>query len=120
MINMASDIALASTCEQTLLALTTTLADRGFRLERSFDLRSALDHQPDCPCPHHGTTQCTCQYVVLLAYDQSIDVAPAAITIHECDGFTRLRVMANQPESRLYPALLAALDEVFNSVLAEA
>ncbi len=110
---------LIATCEQTVAMLTSTLAAHGYQLVRSFDLRNALHDHLDCPCPHHGTAQCTCQYVVLLAYEQSVIAPPAVITAHECDGITRLRVTAGQPGARLSWPLLAALDEALNSVDAD-
>ncbi len=116
---MQRDLTIASPCEQTLSTLIATMALHGFRVERSFDLRSALHDQTDCPCPHHGTAQCTCQYVVLLAYEQSVVAPPAVITAHECDGITRLRVTAGQPGDRLSWPLLAALDDALNSVCAD-
>ena len=116
---MQLDLTLAAPCEQTISVLSSTLTSRGFRLERSFDLRSALHDHPDCPCPHHGTAQCTCQYVVLLAYEQSVIAPPTAITAHECDGITRLRVTASQPGARLSWSLVVALDEALNSVCAD-
>ena len=119
-IDLHLDLTLASTCEQTVSLLISALALHGFRLERSFDLRSALHDHPDCPCPHHGTALCTCQYVVLLAYDQSVVAPPAVITAHECDGVTRLHVTASQPGVRLSWPLITALDEALNSVTADA
>ena len=115
---MQRDLTLASPCEQTLATLISTLASHGIRLERSFDLRSALHDQPDCPCPHHGTTQCTCQYVVLLAYESAVAGPPAVITAHECDGITRVRV-ASEPGGRLSWPLLAGLDEALTSATAD-
>jgi hypothetical protein len=111
---------LPATCEQTVTALTATLARHGYRVERSFDLRSALDHQPDCPCPHHGTERCTCQYVVLLIYETTTLVPPALATAHECDGVTRLRVEAGQPGGRLSAHLLSAFDEALSVMWVDA
>jgi hypothetical protein len=109
---------IAATCEQTVTAVSHTLAAYGYRVERSFDLRSALHDQPDCPCPHHGATQCTCQYMVLLAYEPAPGAPPAVITAHECDGITRVRV-ASEPGGRLSWSLLAALAEALTSVAAD-
>jgi hypothetical protein len=74
-------------------AITTVLQRRGYRVIRSFDLQSALSHQVDqCPCPHHGTDQCTCQYVVLLAYPPATNGgrAPHVLTAHGEGGTTRV------------------------------
>ncbi len=55
--------------DDVIKAITATLSQRGYRVVCSFDLQSArADHLGDCPCPHHGTSHCTCQYVVLLVY----------------------------------------------------
>lgn len=116
---MQRDLTLASPCEQTISLLISTLAVHGIRVERSFDLRSALHDQPDCPCPHHGTTQCTCQYVVLLAYEEAASTPPVVLTAHECDGITRVRVAASEPGGRLSWPLLAALDEALTSATAD-
>ncbi len=80
---------ITATCEQTIAVLSAVFSAHGYRLERSFDLRSALNDQPDCPCPHHGTVQCTRQYVVLLAYEEAASASPVALTAHEGDGVTR-------------------------------
>ena len=113
---MGEERTLPATCEQTVSALTATLAQYGYRVERSFDLRSALDAHGDCPCPHHGTIHCTCQYVVLLIYEVASLAPPALVTAHECDGITRLRVEAGQPGGRLAPKLMMAFDEAMRAI----
>ncbi len=110
---------LIASCQQTVSILTATMASHGYRLERSFDLRSALHNHPDCPCPHHGTAQCTCQYMVLLVYEQATSRPPVAISLHECDGITRLRVDAGPFGGALSWSLLAAIDEALNAVLSD-
>jgi hypothetical protein len=83
---------IAATCEQTVAALSDILIAQGYRLERSFDLRSALRDQRDCPCPYHGASNCECQYLVLLAYEQATPTPPIVMTAHECEGITQLSV----------------------------
>jgi hypothetical protein len=117
--DMQRDLTLAFPCEQTIAILISTMTLHGIRLERSFDLRAALHDQPDCPCPHHGTAQCTCQYVVLLAYEPATTAPPAVITTHECDGITRVRIAASEPGGRLSWLLLIALDEALYSMAAD-
>ncbi|CAG0934934.1 hypothetical protein TFLX_03755 [Thermoflexales bacterium] len=116
---MQRDLSLVSSCEQTIAILISIIAPHGIRLERSFDLRNALHDQSGCACPHHGTVQCTCQYVVLLAYEEAVNTPPAVLTVHECDGITRVRLAASEPGGNLSWSLLAALDEALNSVCAE-
>ncbi len=67
-----------------LAQVTQTLNAAGFRVEQSFDLRSALALVPDCSCQHHGTALCDCQYVVLLVYYRR--AAPVTLVIHSHDG----------------------------------
>lgn len=112
---MNRDQTLPATCERTATALAATLAQYGYRSERSFDLRTALPD--DCPCPHHGTDQCTCQYAVLLVYEEATPTVPARATAHECDGITHWHVEAGQPGGRLAPKLVAALEEAINLML---
>ena len=116
---MQRDLTLAFPCELTIAILISTMALHGIRLERSFDLRTALRDQPDCPCPHHGTAHCTCQYIVLLVYEPATIAPPAVITAHECDGITRVRVATSEPGGNLSWPLLAALDEALANVTAD-
>ena len=116
---MSQERTLPATCEQTVSALTAALVSHGYRIERSFDLRSALDNHGDCPCPHHGTIHCTCQYVVLLVYEVAAFSPPALVTSHECEGITRLHVDAGHPGGRLSPKLMMALDEALSAMLVD-
>lgn len=111
---------LLETCERIVTALMTALAASGYRVERSFDLRSALKNHTDCPCPHHYMPECACQYLVLLVYEVAAMTPPALVTAHECDGVTRLRAEAGRPGGRLSPKLAAALDEALCSTVVDA
>jgi hypothetical protein len=95
---------IAATCEQTVAALSHILIRQGYRLERSFDLRSALRDQPGCVCPYHGASNCQCQYLVVLAYEQTVSAPPIVITAHECEGITH--VSSDWPHLHVDPALL--------------
>lgn len=87
--------------EPTTRAITAALARRGLSAIRSFDLRSALDQHTDCECPHHGTTECNCQFVVLLIYPQrqgqsSWDggaASPVVLTCHCQDSRTEVQLV---------------------------
>jgi len=93
---------IAAPCEQTVAALSHTLSAHGYRLERSFDLRSA----------RHALQAEHDQYLVLLAYEQATPAPPVVITAHECAGVTTLKV-----EGCSVPAAFAAaLDELLNCV----
>lgn len=88
---------------------------------QSFDLRTARARHPDvegCACPHHGTTECTCQYVVALAYPPvplrtGHLAAPHVLTAHTYEHTTLVAVHSDQ-EADLQERLvvMAALMEV--------
>ena len=66
------------------------LTGAGFRVVPTFDLQVARSAHPECPCPHHGTTECNCQLVVLLVYARYAD--PATLVIHGQDGKTWISI----------------------------
>lgn len=88
---MTANIWFTADGEAATRSATEALVRRGFRVVRSFDLRSVVGGQHQCACPHHGTVQCTCQYVVLLAY--GLTGAPVVITAHSRDGDAELQVV---------------------------
>jgi len=107
--------------EQVVQALTAALARRGVQLVQSFDLRTARARHLDvegCACPHHGTAECTCQYVVALAYPSGPLraghlAAPHVLTAHTYEETTLVAVHADQEaDPREGLAVMAALMEV--------
>ena len=89
------------------------LSRHGLHSIRSFDLRSALEAWPDCECPHHGTAQCTCQYVVLLVYGPRN--TPVTVVVHSNSGRIDFRIMhdsAAVSDPALAERIKVALDEV--------
>jgi hypothetical protein len=94
---------IAANCEQTVTALAAVLSAHGYRLERSFDLRSA----------RHATQANRDQYLVLLAYEQAVAAPPLVITAHESRGVTHLQIEG----CSLPAAVAAALAEVSGSLL---
>jgi hypothetical protein len=105
--------------ETALKAVRTSLARHGLSAARSFDLRSALGAHSGCECPHHGTAQCNCQFVVLLVYSQAPlqggeAVEPVVITTHSRDNRTEARIVHDAvtlPDPRLAEEVMAALVE---------
>ncbi len=102
------------------------LTRHGLRVERTFDLRSALaghnGHDAsswDCTCPYHGTDRCTCQFIVLLVYGET--GAPVVVNAHSHDAETRVRIAhpahgilgsaTTRPNPRLTERAVAALAE---------
>ena len=75
--------------------VTTLLTRQGYRIIRTFDLRSALGAQPNSACPCHGTAPCTCQFVVLLVYADT--GGPVVVIAHGYDAETRLRIVDDPP-----------------------
>ncbi len=93
-------------------AVAARLTRRGLSLVRSFDLRSALATHPECECPHHGTAQCSCQYVVFLVYGNAAE--PIVLTIHSHDGMTWAGIVhdaTTSPDPELAQAVMAGLCE---------
>ncbi len=95
-----ADFEVRLTCsgEEAVQHLTQVLASRGFRVARGFDLRSAMAALPDeCPCPYHGTSQCTCNYTVLLLYSVDADgqfaLLPQRIAVHSHHDQTWLTLL---------------------------
>ena len=134
---MNDSIVFACEGETAAKAVTAALTRRDFSVVRSFDLRSALAAHTNCECPHHGTAQCTCQFVVLLVYgDPSTEPAlslskgsgqdaaqPVVLTVHCRDNRTQAQVVhdANMiPDPRLAEQVMAALVETALTVHAQA
>jgi len=85
-------------CGRMADQLSRDLGAAGLRVTRSFDLQSArhaLRDPESCSCPHHGTAECTCQYVVLLV-DAGAG-SPLTLVAHGHDGMTRLSMDGSEP-----------------------
>jgi len=77
-------VAIGGSSDRIVAAVWSALLRRSYNLVRSFDLQDAITHHVEgCGCPHHGTTPCACQYVVLLAYPPGrLPAPPRVLTIH--------------------------------------
>jgi hypothetical protein len=98
------EVILSGACAESVAAIRRELGRAGFRVEQSFDLRSALTLVPNCPCPHHGTARCDCQYTVLLIYGPA--PTPVTLVVHGHDHRCWIG-LADDPEGRDAPALAA-------------
>ena len=78
-------------CDEATAQAVQLLSSVDLQVVRSFDLRSARMAHAECTCPHHGTAQCTCQFVVLLVYGQG--GAPMSLVVHGHDGKTWLSLV---------------------------
>jgi hypothetical protein len=114
---MTARFSLAADGEAATRCVTDALVRRGFRVVRSFDLRSAVAGHHACACPHHDTAQCTCQYVVLLAYPTT--GGPVVVTAHSCDATAELQIVED-PNAPTNPATSRlVMDALGEAVLAE-
>ena len=68
--------------------VTRGLSKRGFRVVRSFDFQEAASAHPHCTCPFHGTVDCTCQYLMLIAYPDHAGGGMLTIALHSDDEKT--------------------------------
>ena len=110
--------------EAAAQTVTAALTRRGLRVDRTFDLRSALaghaGHEAgswDCTCPYHGTADCACQFIVLLVYGEA--GAPVVINAHSHDAQTQVQIahpasgilgsVTTRPDSRLVEQVVTAL-----------
>jgi hypothetical protein len=83
-----------------------TIVKYGLQVTRSFDFQVARSTHLDCSCPHHGTSRCDCQMVVLLIYgERSI---PATLVIHSRNGQTELSLV-DTPDLRMDTGLENAI-----------
>jgi len=79
-------LVIENTCTQALTLVNEKLTDAGFRTVQTFDLQIARLAHLGCQCPHHGTSDCNCQMVILLVYGKQED--PATLIIHSQDEKT--------------------------------
>ncbi|GMR10833.1 MAG: hypothetical protein BMS9Abin28_1657 [Anaerolineae bacterium] len=97
---------------EAVIHLTSRLSEAGYQVTRSFDLQAAraeLRAPEECPCPHHGSAACTCQYVVLLVNRPR--EAPATLVIHGHDDQTNVSLERRQDGS-----IPARLEEALRSM----
>ena len=85
-------------CDLVRQRVARALGEAGLRVRASFDLQTArrlLADPGECPCPHHGTDECACQYVVLLV--EQPGEAPVVVVLHGREDYTALLVQALGP-----------------------
>ncbi len=103
---MTQMLTLECPSEEAVRWITEALALADLQVATSFDLRTARAAHVECSCPHHGTTACDCQMVMLLVY--GTDACPATLEIHGRDGRTYLS-LADTPQQRPSPKLTATI-----------
>lgn len=68
------------------------LDTRGLVVKESFDLQIAKATHTGYDCPHHGSTDCDCQILVMLVYGKSS--SPITLVIHSMDSRTHISIVA--------------------------
>jgi hypothetical protein len=64
------------------------LKNSGFEVSSSFNLQSARSELADpkaCSCPHHGTSECNCQYVVMNVGQSNFPATSLVIHGHDLE-----------------------------------
>ena len=111
MSNLTSILTLHQSAEATVAWAMQRLMTYGFQVEQTFELHAERMMQVDCPCPYHGTGDCTCQMVVLLIHRPK--ALPVTIVVHGHDDRTSLSLvdMANQStDESIIQALLSVIE----------
>jgi hypothetical protein len=93
-------------CEESLRWLQGRLSRAGLRLLRTFDLHDARLATADCRCPHHGTSECDCQMVVVLVYAEASP--PVTLVLHGSHGRSWISVI-DRPDQRAHPGTILAI-----------
>ena len=104
---------LNASCDESLAWLKRRLPTAGLRLVQTFDLLAARLTLEDCPCPHHGTSKCDCQMVVLLVYGRAAE--PATLILHGNNGQTWLSLV-NTLTQHPDPFLRSTIEKALQSV----
>jgi hypothetical protein len=96
---MSRILALKESSEPIARRFESALAKHGGQAVRSFDLKSARAASTrEASCPYHHTTDCTCQYLILIVYTAQA-TRPCTVVLHEFEGMTR--VTLDDPEGVL-------------------
>lgn len=91
---MEMSYALESQWEDITRLLSEALKKVGLNSFPSFDLHSARSSLLDpgcCPCPSHGSVDCSCQYIIYMVDDGKGQ--PLSIEIHGHDDQTFIRLI---------------------------
>jgi hypothetical protein len=97
MSKLTSILTLNKEAETAVTWILSLLHAHGFHVERTFDLHIARLAQTHCPCPHHGTEDCSCQMVVLLIHGNGQQLVTIIIHGNESQTCISLVESVNQP-----------------------
>ena len=106
--NLSPFLALNCSCDDALQWTNQNLTQNGLRVLQTFDLHNARHALEDCPCPHHGTSDCDCQMVVLLVYGEASE--PATLVMHGYEGQTWFSLVSS-PLQHLDPIIHSSIEQ---------
>src|SRR5689334_11655820 len=95
-------------CGEVLPWAMKQLQQTDLRPIQTFDLHDARLATQDCSCPHHGTSACDCQMVVLLVYGKTTE--PVTLILHGNDGQTWVS-LANDPQQMANPKMINLIQQ---------
>jgi hypothetical protein len=110
--NLTPILTLSQSAEVVIVWTKNQLQAHGFHVESTFDLHAARLAQANCPCPNHGTSDCSCQMVVLLVHGYEAQLG--TIVVHGNDSETCISLLdkSNQSiEEKIIQALLPIKEE---------
>ena len=98
---MDPTIQLDASVDKAVDMVSSKLSEQGFRVLPSFDLRQAASAHLQCTCPAHGTDECTCQYLMLIAYPNDVEHNSLTIAVHSHAGNTFVSLIEGEEASWL-------------------
>jgi hypothetical protein len=101
-------VSVDGSCRATLRWAKRRFSKAGLRVLPTFDLHDARLGIADCPCPHHGTSKCDCQMVVLLVYGRAAQ--PATLVLHGNDVQSWLALVST-PAQQADASLRACIEQ---------
>lgn len=106
--NISPFLSINHPCGEVLPWAMKQLLQIDLRPIQTFDLHDARLATQDCSCPHHGTSACDCQMVVLLVYGKAAD--PTTLILHGNDGRTWISI-ANDPQQVANPKMVTSIQQ---------
>lgn len=91
---MAPTIQFKTSVDRAFDIVTCGLSKKGFRVVRSFDFQEAASAHIRCTCPLHRTADCSCQYLMLIAYSDDPEGGMFTIALHSDDEMTFVSLIA--------------------------
>ena len=114
--NLSPFLTLNCSCDEALQWTIQNLKQNGLRIMQTFDLLNARHALEDCPCPHHGATECDCQMVVLLVYGKSD--GPVTLILHGYEGQTWMSLVSS-PSQHVDPIIQSSIEQALQIKFSE-